>query len=202
MIMKKKLPLCRCLSISLALISLLASTHVAAEIEFSGLYSGVFYSNSQLEFKPNGAARQTQNWGHAKVKLGYLINEFVSTEGQLGMTTNSDLDKGTLTYGAYLRASKKYGQYTPYALIGLGGYYSYAKNLDSTNETGLSYGVGLDIFGSKDLAISIEYLTVVNKSVNSADLTFDTLGVGFTYFFTEDTSYFNKNRNKIRSIRY
>jgi len=202
MIMKNNLPLRRCLSTSLALIGLLASTHVAAEIEWSGLYSGAFYSNSQLEYKPDGATSQSQDWGHAKAKLGYLVNEFVSAEGQLGMTTNSDLDKGTLTFGAYLRASKDFGQYKPYALIGLGGYYSYADGVDSTSETGLSYGIGLEVFGSKDLAISFEYLTVVNKSVDGGDLTFDTLGVGFTYYFTEDTSYFNKNRNKIRSIRY
>ena len=81
-------------------------------------------------------------------------------------------------------------------------YHSYAENTDSQSEAGGSLGVGLEIFGSKDLAITFEFLRLIDKSINGADVTFDIVGVGFTYYFTEDKSYFNKNRDKIRSIRY
>ena len=118
------------------------------------------------------------------------------------MTTNSGATQGIATYGAYLRLGKDYGQYKPYGLIGFSGIYAYEDNVDNVSETSGSYGAGLEIFGSKDLAITFEYLRMIDKSVDGGDSTFDAFGAGFTYYFTEDKSYFNKNRNKIRSIRY
>jgi hypothetical protein len=177
------------------------SFDASAEINWSGTYAGAMYSSSKLEAKASGSSA-SQSWGHAKLKLGKIINDYVSVEGQLGMTTNSDTNHGNLTVGIYARVGKDFGQYKLYGLAGLGGYHSYADGFDSVNESDFSYGVGLEIFGSKDTAITLEYVTIVDKSVDDVDLTFDTLGLGFTYYFTEDTSYFNKNRNKIRSIRY
>ncbi len=177
-----------------------SSLPVSAEIDLTGLYSGLQYSSS--EYKSTNGSTETASNGHIKAKLGKTINENLSAEGQFGMTTNSNDKLGTFTYGGYLRGSKDYGQYKPYGLIGFSGYYSYADNSDSQSETGGSLGVGLEIFGSKDITITFEYLRLMDKTINGADVTFDTFGVGFTYYFTEDTSYFNKNRNKINSIRY
>jgi len=178
------------------------SLPVAAEIDLTGLYAGVQFSSSKDQFVPDNGSKVNNNKGHMKAKLGKAINDLVSVEGQLGMTTNSGASQGIATYGAYLRVGKDFGQYKPYGLIGFSGIYAYQDNVDNVSETSGSYGAGLEIFGSKDLAITLEYIRMIDKSVDGGDLTFDTFGAGFTFYFTEDKSYFNKNRNKIRSIRY
>lgn len=181
------------------------SSSAFAEIDFSGLYSGMQYSSSEFKARTStttSTTTTTVNNGHIKAKLGYIINDNLTVEGQLGLNTNSNDKLGTVTFGTYLRASKDYGQYKPYGLVGLGGYYSYDDVADNDTQFGGSLGVGLEIFGSKDLAISVEYLRILDKTIDGSDITFDTVGLGFTYYFTEDKSYFNKNRNKVRSIRY
>lgn len=172
-----------------------------AEIEWTGLYSGLQFSDSTDEFKEVGG-KDKDNRGHLKAKLGkYLVN-WLSVEGQFGMTTNSDTNRGIATYGVYVRPDLDLGQYKLYGLLGLGGLYAYEDNEENDSEVGFSYGVGLEIFGTKDIAVTFEYISLIDKSVDGGDRTFDTLGIGFTYYFTDDKSYFNKNRNKIRSIRY
>jgi len=202
MVMTQKFPQKRLSSIVLLLLSLSFSFCAQAEVELSGLYSGILYSSSHLETRATGQPKGTQNWGHIKVKVGTILNDLVSVEGQLGVTTNTNADLGTLTYGGYLRAGKDFSQYKLYGLLGYSGFHSYKKGQDSVNENSFSYGVGLEVFGSKNIAITLEYLMLVDKTVDRSDLTFDTLGLGFTYYFIEDKSYFNKNRTKIRSIRY
>jgi len=178
------------------------SLPVSAEIDMTGLYAGVQFSTSKDQFLPDTGPTVNNNKGHLKAKLGTAINDLVSVEGQFGMTTNSGATQGIATYGAYLRVGKDYGQYKPYGLIGFSGIYAYQDNADNVSEASGSYGAGLEIFGSKDLAITFEYIRMIDKSIDGGDLTFDTFGAGFTFYFTEDKSYFNKNRNKIRSIRY
>ncbi len=172
-----------------------------AEIDFSGLYSGFIFSDSTEILKPDTGVNDKYSRGHMKGKLGYIVNDIISFEGQLGLTSNSGGSEGIMTYGGYLRAGKDFGQYKLYGLLGASGIYYYS-DAGNISQTGGSYGVGLEIFGSKDLAITLEYITLVDKSIDEGDFSFDTLGIGFTYYFTEEKSYFNRNQNKIKSIRY
>ncbi len=188
----------RFLTLTLALIIL--SFSAQAEIELTGSYYGIQFSNSNYKLEYNSGSTET-GYGHLKGKYGWVMNDTVSLEGQLGFTNSPEGAESLMVYGAYLRAGKNFGDYKLYGLLGLGGIYSYdAENNES--EAGGSYGLGLEILGSKEVAITLEYLTVLNKSVDAGDLTFDSLGIGYTYYFVEDKSYFNKNRNKIKSIRY
>ena len=171
------------------------------ELGFSGWYTGVLYSDSEYKARSD-FGDINKNWGHIRAKGGYIFNSLLSVEGQLGMTTNSDQDKGVLSYGVYARLGKDLGQYKPYGLLGIGGFSAYQDQGNDISETGASYGAGIEIFGSKNLAVTFEYLRLIDKTIDDADVTFDTIGLGFTYYFVEDKSYFNKNRNKIRSIRY
>jgi hypothetical protein len=173
---------------------------VQAELEFSGSYYGVQFSDSRDKFDGN-AGTVEQSRGHLKGKYGWIMGDLLALETQLGVTTNSDHKTGILTYGAYARMGKDFGQSKVYGLAGVGGIYAYDDNFDDVSEAGASIGAGLEVFGSKDIAITLEYLRILDKSVSGGDLTFDTLGFGFTYYFTEDTSFFNKNRNKIDNIR-
>lgn len=175
---------------------------VSADIKWTGLYTGLQFSDSTDEFK-DAAGKEKENRGHIKGKLGKYLVKWLAVEVQFGMTTNSNSSRGIATYGAYLRPDLDLGQYKLYGLFGFSGIHAYEDNNEDVSETDLSYGLGLEIFGSKDLAVTFEYIKLIDdKSVNGGDLTFDTLGIGFTYYFTKDRSYFNKNRNRIRSIRY
>ena len=118
------------------------------------------------------------------------------------LTTNTTTSQGIITYGGYGRVDKDFDGYKIYGLLGFGGIYAYQDDVDDVTESSFSYGAGIEIFGSKSVAITLEYLSVLDKSVDGGDTTFSTFGAGFTYYFIEDKSYFNKNRNKIRSIRY
>ena len=190
-------------SIVLVVVALIFnSSNLFAEIDKTGLYSGALFSSSTFEVTPNSGSSVSTGWGHAKAKIGKFMNDKFAWEAQLGFTTNTSSSKGNLTYGAYARYDYPFGQYKLYGLLGFGGLFSFEDGTDDVSESSLSYGVGLEIYGSKDIAITFEYLSMLDTSVDNTDLTFDAVGLGFNFYFTEDTSYFNKNRNKVRSIRY
>ncbi len=170
-----------------------------AEINLTGDYYGLQFASSTYNLKANTGNDVSQSWGQIKGKYGVALNEVVSIEGQLGLITRSNSDHGVVSYGGYLRADKDIDKYKFYALMGFGGMYLYDEVVDDQSESGLSYGVGVEIFGSKDLTLTLEYLSIVDKSVDNGDLSFDTIGLGFTYYFSE-ASFFDKY--KIRSIRY
>jgi hypothetical protein len=87
-------------------------------------------------------------------------------------------------------------------LLGYSGFSASQNHGDNVTESDASYGLGLEIFGSKNIAVTFEYLNMLDKTVDGDDDTFDAIGVGFTYYFIEEKSLFNRNRNKIDSIRY
>ncbi len=188
----------RFLILSLAI--LMVSFSVQAEVDLSGTYYGLQYSNSK-SISEDSSTKTEISYGHIKAKYGWMMNDLISLEGQLGFTNAPDESDSLLVYGAYLRAGYDFGSYKLYGLLGIGGIYAYDSQ-DKESESSGSYGLGLEIFGSRDVAVTLEYLTVLNKSVDGTDLKFDSLGIGYSYYFSEEKSYFNKNRNKIKSIRY
>ena len=190
------------LSIIIPLIALVTHNPARAEIDLTGVYTGLHFSSVDYMLKPDNGTDISESWGHMKAKLGTSLNDWFSVEGQFGLTTNSTAVHGVFTLGGYLRVGKDLGQYKPYGLIGVSGFHLYEDGMEDQTEAGASYGVGIEIFGTKDLTVTFEYLRLMDISVDGGDLTFDTIGFGFTCYFTEDKSYFNKNRNKIRSIRY
>jgi hypothetical protein len=185
---------------TLAFALIMVSFSANAENVLTGTYYGLQFANSQSRLE-NSVSTTDTNYGHIKGKFGWVMNDILSLEGHLGFTNNSDDIEKLMVYGAYLRAGKNFGDYKLYGLIGLGGIYSYDTK-DKESESGGSYGLGLEVFGSKKIAITLEYLIVLDKSIDAGDLTFDSIGIGYSYYFTDDTSYFNKNRNKVKSIRY
>ena len=179
-----------CLS-SLLLTALLwaFSLSARAELEFAGTYTGFQFSDSRDIFDPDVGDQVKENRGHIKGKYGWILNDLWSVETQLGITTNSGSNRGILTVGAYGRVGKDFGQYKPYGLIGVSGIYAYDDEVDDVTESGGSLGAGLEIFGSKNVAVTFEYVRMLDKSVDDGDLTFDTFGIGLTYYFIEDKSY-------------
>ncbi len=173
-----------------------------AEVNLTGTYTGLQFAEAEYDLNTDAGNRLSDSWGYIKAKYGKQINEYFALEGQLGLVTKTDSDQGVVTYGGYARFSKDFGRYKPYALLGFAGMELYDKIEDNQSETGFSYGAGIELFGSKDLTLSIEYVSLLNQSTDTGELTYKSLGIGFTYYFSEDTSQFNKNTNKVRSIRY
>ena len=185
----------------LSLLGLSITPPVFAELDLTGIYYGIQFADSRDQFE-DSSGKTTENRGHIKLKVGKILNEHVSLEGQLGGTTNTSTSQGILTYGGYARVDKDFDGYKLYGLLGFGGIHAFQDNVGDVTESSFSYGAGLEIFGSKHIAITLELVSILDKSVNGGDSTFSTIGAGFTYYFIEDKSYFNRNRNKIRSIRY
>jgi hypothetical protein len=188
---------------NLLLLPLLFSVAPAqAELELTGWYAGFMYSDSSEELDLDTGGTRSVNKGHLKIKAGKTLNEYLSVEGQFGMTTNTGDKRGRFTYGVYLRPSKDFGRYRLYGLVGASGFYDYHDVEEDVSESGASIGFGIEMFGSKDVALSFEYLRMIDKSIDEGDYVYDSIGLGFSYYFTDDTSYFSRNRNKIKSIRY
>lgn len=173
-----------------------------AELKQTGWYGGFYYSDSTDRLEPDNGAVTEVSKGHIKVKAGKQLNDYVSVEGQFGLTTNSGDKRGLLSYGVYLRPYKDIGRYRLYGLLGASGIYAYSDAVDDVSESGGSLGLGVEVFGSKNVALSLEYLRLIDKSVPGGNYSFETIGIGFSYYFIDDTSYFSRNRNKIKSIRY
>ena len=177
-----------------------------AELELTGRYYGIQFTNSDYEYDFDAVATTdfSESWNFIDGKYGSQLNDLVSLEGRLGISNNLNADHGVVTFGAYMRIGKNLGKYRPYGLLGASGIYIYEDDagLDDVDESGFSYGLGLEIFGSPNVALTFEILRGIDKSVDDGDLTFDSMGFGFNYYFSEESSTFTKNRNKIRSIRY
>lgn len=185
-------------------LAIFASSNVAlAETKLSGTYAGGGYSSSDQSFKLTGNPTFKRSRGHLKLKYGMNLNEYLDAEGQLGATSDIGSDEGIVTYGAYLRFFKDFEDrsYRAYGMLGVSGTEDF-NDVTKLSESGLSYGFGFEIFGSKNIAIGIEVLRLYETSFQGGDLSTDTLSLGVTYYFTEETSVFDRNRDKIKSIRY
>ncbi len=182
---------------------LLFTLHTAeAELELTGWYYGFMFSDSSEKLDLNGGGTRSVSKGHLKMKMGKSFNDYLSVEGQLGMTTNTGVKRGRFTYGLYLRPYMDFSSYRLYGLLGASGFYDYHDVREDVSESGFSWGLGIEVFGSKNAALSLEYLHMIDKSISAGDYTYDSLGLGFSYYFMDDTSYFSRNRNRIKSIRY
>ena len=189
-------------SISILLIVLLSvSESVYAQVELTGYYFGFQYNNASFEVD-DSASDISESWGLLHGKFGKAINDLLSIETKLGVSTNADSSHLVYTYEAFLKIGKSLGKYKPYGILGVSGVHVHQAGYFTEDFSGGSYGVGLEIFGSKDLALELEYIRATDTTDAGFDVHMDSMTLGFVYYFSSETSVFNRNRNKIRSIRY
>ncbi len=186
------------------------TTPAVAELELTDIYYGLQFTNN----KWNSGSNSEQSWNFIDGKYGKQLNDWVSVEGRVGLSDNLSNVHGIINLGGYVRIGKDLGQYRPYGLLGYTYTYWFEEDLDelgdqlnidlddSYDESGFSYGLGIEIFGSPNVAITLEVMRAIDESDDDGDTTIDQIGLGFNYYFVSDTSRFNKNRDKIRSIRY
>jgi hypothetical protein len=179
------------------------SNPAIAELELTGYYLGGEFTNGSYKKDFSDSTTDiSESWGFLQGKFGKKINETLSVEAQLGISSNLTSDHGVYFLSTFLKVGRSFEGYTLYGLLGGTTSHIYEAGYDTDNYSGFSYGAGIEIFGSKDVSISLEYQSLLNITDNGADVKFDVTSLGFTYYFSDEKSKFNKNRNKIRSIRY
>ena len=170
-------------------------------IQKTGNYFGVHYSDSLDTIESDSDTEET-NRGHLKVKYGTYLNDFVSIEGHAGYVTSSTADAGLLTFSGLFRAEKKFEQTSIYGLFGASAVYAYNDDNGNADESSISYGFGVEVFGSEYTAITLEYVSLIDVELDDgSDFSFETLGIGFTYYFSNYESKFNKNGSRVGLIR-
>jgi hypothetical protein len=182
------------------LLAVFSSTTFAQS--FRGFYLGGNFSQHRVkEIIPFGDRLKG-----VVLKAGYDITNFLAIEGQVGGTIKESYslvdDQGQEVAGydvrgenagIYARANWRLRNITLYGLVGY-GYYNLVEDfyfegfMDesfTTDETGLSYGLGIDLFGSSRTAFSVSWMQLIDEETEF-DFTLDVSAVyvGITYFFT------------------
>ncbi len=142
----------------------------------------IYYASE--EYESDSGTTIEDDHGFMGGTYGKMFNDIFSVEGRVGFTSNSGYKNGTTLYGGYLRARKKMDSIGFYGLLGYGGIYTYAEDEDSESEGGLSYGAGLEFFGSDSTAITIEYISLFDDTDdNDNDHSLTAINLGISYYF-------------------
>lgn len=179
------------------LLAILASTSFAQGSSFRGMYFGGSFSSHNIK------DIDKRLYG-AMIRVGYDLTNFLAIEGHLGGTITeyfvlvddigpyADDDLRTEHAGIYARASWRLTNITLFGLVGYGyynvvediSYYDGFKETDKTDESGLSYGLGLELFGSGRTALSLSWMQLI-KEKDEFDYELNTQAVflGITHYF-------------------
>ncbi|MFT5504028.1 MAG: hypothetical protein ACI845_002452 [Gammaproteobacteria bacterium] len=187
---------------SLFFLFLIISNQALAErAKPTGIYYGLHYAHSLDQITANGSTEKTAR-GYMKLKVGKYLNDKISVEGHGGYVTSSTAEAGIFSIGAMARAEKRFEKYRIYGLLGASVLYAYNRDTTDANESSISWGAGIEIFGDPFTAITLEYISMINTELDDgSDFTFDTLGIGFTYYFSSNQSRFNKSGSRVGLIR-
>ncbi|MCG6970318.1 MAG: outer membrane beta-barrel protein [Gammaproteobacteria bacterium] len=189
------------LRLTIIIFFILFAPNAFAQGSFSrGLYlGGSFTRHSLKDVEFDGSLNG------AVFKIGYDIASFFAIEGQIGGTIPEDYviinEQGQIAgdydvrsehAGIFLRGNWRLRNVTLYGLLGY-GYYNLieSEKIDGqsdvtyfTEESGLSYGIGVDLFGSRRTALSLNWMQLI-KEETEFDFTLDVSSIylGITYYF-------------------
>lgn len=196
--MKSRIVGARTVTIAVALMAISSLGVVQAEEVRTGYHFSGLFLNANEEVDDSKEDR-----GSLAIKIGKAIDEDLSWEAHASRVNNSDEDNGIFTVGGFLRYDWRFEKYSLYGLGGVSSLYNYVDEGDDINESSVSFGFGIDLFGSPNLAMTFEYVYMINAELDDGeDLTYQTIGLGLTYFFTTDDNRFNKNQGTLKNIRY
>ena len=189
MCIKTKLIIC-------ILLTVFTSVSFAQGSSFQGGYIGGSFSNHKIkEFD----SRLTGG----VLKIGYDLASFFAIEGHGGMTI-VETEYGEFGYadnraehaGIYARLNWRLTNITLYGLVGYGYYKAkseYTSYIDpifdysgDRDEQGLSYGIGLDLFGSARTAVSLNWMQLINEKDEEyivEEFNAQAIYLGITHYF-------------------
>ena len=165
--------------LGLAFVLLGASTTVHAEE--AHFYLGVDVGDSS--YTVDNSSTTYDNANGIVLRLGYDFNNWLAVEGHYSAPDDFEgSDSSTLSghsYSAFLRANLRFRRATLYAIGGAS-----SANYTGTNEIGYAYGAGLDVYGSKDTALTFAYTSYYNdETAASNKIESNAVTFGITHYF-------------------
>ncbi len=117
------------------------------------------------------------------LRLGYDFNNFLAVEGHYSnpddFTTSGSSKVSGNGLSAFARMNLRFKRATLYALVG-GSRVNYSGSTDA----GLAYGVGLDMYGGKDTALTLAYTTYFDgKVTGGTKIQVNAVTFGITHYF-------------------
>ena len=127
-------------------------------------------------------------------RLGYTYNELVDFEGRVIYTTPAEDSGAKLRTNWMVSALARFnwpmqaddGLINPHALLGVTSVETRASagtTKDTETNTGLSYGVGIDLFANEKSGINFEWIHYMDSKARGEEFTMDYFGIGYIHKF-------------------
>lgn len=120
------------------------------------------------------------------IKYGYDFGNTFSMELQYGnsgtISTGAVLEIDSF-YSLFFRGNKRYGNLTLFALVGGSSVTFNTTTVLGDEYSGGAYGVGIDMFGSKNTAITLSWMRHVDLDETAPLQEVDALTLGLTHHF-------------------
>ncbi|MDQ7074262.1 MAG: porin family protein [Gammaproteobacteria bacterium] len=154
-----------------------------AEVPRSPSYIGFNVGSSELA----GTTLGTVAMSNLNLRLGYHFADYLAVEGHVGWGSDNTgvlLKSPNSRYASlFLRLDLPYDRVNLYLLAG-GSYFesdvATTTAIKKGNETSPAYGVGIELFGNRDTALTLEISRYLQNTVEDR---YDSIGVGFVTHF-------------------
>jgi len=164
-------------------ISALSEAGWVAEAPRPNSYIGFNVASSEL----SGATLGTVAMSNLNLRLGYHFADFFAVESHLGWGSDNTgvlLKSPNSRYASlFLRLNLPFERVNVYLLAG--GSYFETDVVTTTaakqgNETSPAYGLGIELFGNRDTALTLELARYLDSATQDR---YDSVGVGFVTHF-------------------
>jgi len=161
------------------------------------LLPGMTYAESSSNYIGAQIAKFDSKYSSAEfdggmMSLGYDLNNYIALEAAAGASQSYEEpvtgNTAQIDYvaSAFLRFNVRFNRVTLYALGGYSRVGSTATSgsvsVTDTN-SGVSYGFGIDFYGTRDLALSIRRVELFDEEKKSGKSQLGASMVGITYYF-------------------
>lgn len=168
----------------------------AVEDDSTNWYFGL--SAASFDFEQKGAGGSSFNTYGGIARLGYDLGNYLSVEGRMGFGGKDD--DGTYRVeparvaAAYVRLNLPIDKVKIYLLGGYGAVTAKVDlmGVDTSHDelTGASYGGGIELYGNRTTALTLEYVRYVEEQNYEdaaigvdADFDVNSLSIGFVHHF-------------------
>lgn len=163
-----------------------------AMAENSPFYIGINAASFESTTTDTSQTETSTSYDGAMLNFGYDINNYFSLELLTGASSSADesptiSSKIDYTGGVYARFNLRFNRVT---LSLLGGYATtgisttVGNTTTSDSESGQSAGIGIDFYGTRDLALSLRTMILYAKdNPGGGDTVLSATTFGITYYF-------------------
>jgi len=172
-----------CIFPLLLAVSALSEASWVAETPQPNSYVGFNVASSELVGTTLGSVAMS----NLNLRLGYHVADFFAVEGHVGWGSDNTgvlLKSPNSRYASlFLRFDLPFDQVNLYLLAG-GSYFETdvvtATAAKQGNETSPAYGLGIELFGNRDTALTLEMARYLDSATQDR---YDSVGIGFVTHF-------------------